>query len=1004
MTIPNRVCYFFGLVFLAMGRGSWGEEASATRPPQIEPVEFIDTVRPQQNDPTNRRIAPVVPTGWGSAVFSPDNQFVATVSVPDGAEPKGEITFWNLTDSKARLHYEQPGRIAVAAISPDSKWLALGPHAPQAGVTILDTTTGKVGMTLPGPVARTNVIIWSPDGVQLVLGSTTDKTIRVWNVAEKKFIKTYEPATSKLLALAFTKAGQLLAAGVPTTEPDSLAVFDVISGKIEKSLKGHKQQVEASVFSNDATRLASVGWDAAVRVWDVDKGEESAVMNSHKRGIRSIATSDDGKRLATASDRELKLWDAEKHELLSDLGGENFGAKFVAMSPNGAWMVSITRDGTAQLWDVEKKSEKSKLDRTPQVASETADGEEGASANPVTPPASDSPEPEAVQSVAYSRDGKWIALAREDGRVSLRHAADGKVAREFEGFTDVAACVAFSPDSGRIAAGSFDKTIKVWNVVSGELQADLKGHTNWVFSVAFSPDGATLASGGYDKTVKLWNLVEKKEIATLTGHTAGVRSVGFTHDGQMLISGSADRTAIVWGLADYKPLATLKGHAAAVRAIAVSPDGATVATASEDATVKLWKTTDWTERASLPGAEGVMFWCLSFSPAGRTLAAGAFDGTVKLYDPSDGKERQTLRGPTEAITAVAFAPNAHEIVAGSVDKSLKRWKAKSDAPAATGTTTVSTEPAKPAELKSAEAVTALNATTLNIEQPISSLSFSKDGTQLAVGGGAYRVAGSLQLWDLTKREKIWKSDEFKFGLPAVAFSSDDKRIAMGNFADNFLRMFDAATGQQSKEIRGHRAKIHGIAWSPNGKLFATASLDRDLKLWDAATNKEYKTLVGHADFVFSIAFSPDGKRLLSGSADRTARLWDIESGKELVQLKGHSGAIQQAVFSKDGAFIATASSDGTVRIYEGKSGDFLLTLRGHRNKVESVTFSPNGRIIATGSSDKTIRLWDPASGNELLKLTQDGVVRVVLFQPDGKHLASGCDDKTVRLWNVSGFE
>ena len=1014
MSIPFRFVTIISLISIACSSAVAADDAPATQPPQIEPVEYIDNARPQQADPANRRTAaPAVPTGWGFAVFSPDNKTVATVSVSDGTESKGEVMLWDVADPKPGVTFAQPGRIAVVAFSPDGKWLAIGPNGPHSGVNLVDTTTGKIGLTIPGPAVKTNVMAWSSDGTQLVLGSTTDKSIRVWNVLEKKLVKVYEPDALRLFSLGFTKSGTLLAAGVPFGDRDGLVIFEVAAGKIEKTLKGHKELIEAATFTANAEKLTSVGWDAMVRVWDVEKGEESAIMKGHKKGVRSITSSSDGKRIASSADREMKLWDGEKHELLADLGGENAGAKFVSMSSDGAWLVSITRDGTARLWDVEKKTEKAKLDRNPQATASATDddGDDSTRTRPATtPPASDAPEPEAVQSLAYSRDSKWIALAREDGKISIRHAADGKVARELDAFSDVAACVAFSHDSQRIAAGSFDKSIKVWNVASGELQADLTGHTNWVFSIAFSPDGQTLASGGYDKAVKLWNIAEKKEIATLSGHTAGVRSVVFTLDGQLLISGSADRTAIVWNLADHKPVSTLKGHAAAIRAVAISPDGATVATASEDSTVKLWKTADWSERASLSGTEGVMFWCVAFSPAGRTLAAGGFDGTVKLYDPSDGKVRQTLQGPTEAITAVAFAPDAHEVVAGSVDKSMRRWKAKTAAATATTTseatttTAITVDQEKPTELKSAEAVTALNAITLNVEQPVSSLAFSKDGKQLAVGGGAYRVPGSLQLWDVVKRERKWRGEEFKFGLPAVAFSKDETRIAVGNFADNFLRMIDITNGKQLKEIRGHRAKIHGIAYSPDGKLFATASLDRDIKLWDASTNKELKTLIGHNDYVYSIAFSPDGKRLLSGSSDRTARLWDVESAKELFQLKGHQGAIQQAVFSKDGQLIACASADGTARIYRGTTGDFLLTLRGHRNRVETVGFSPNGKLIATGSADKSIRLWDPASGAELLKLSQDGIVRVVLFSPDGKHLASGCDDKTVKVWDVSAFE
>ena len=379
-----------------------------------------------------------------------------------------------------------------------------------------------------------------------------------------------------------------------------------------------------------------------------------------------------------------------------------------------------------------------------------------------------------------------------------------------------------------------------------------------------------------------------------------------------------DRTAIVWNLADHKPVSHVERSRGGGPRVAFSPDGTTIATASEDATVKLWKTADWTERASMTGTEGVMFWCLAFSPAGRTLAAGAFDGTVKLYDPSDGKERKTLRGPTEAITAVAFAPGALEIIAGSVDKSLRRWKAETGSAAIAQARKGDND--KAPELKPAEAATALNAVLLDTRQPVLSLVYSKDGHRLAVGAGLYRTAGSLQLWDLTKREKLWQGEEFKYGLPAVAFSDDEKRIAFGNFTDNFLRLFDATNGKQLKEIRGHRNRVieRESPFSPNGKFFATCFAgSRRPSYGTLRPTKRLKSFSGHTDFVYSIAFSPDGKRLLSGSSDRTARLWDIESGKEVAQLKGHQGVVQQAVYCHDGSLIATASSrPDQVRIYD----------------------------------------------------------------------------------------
>ena len=134
---------------------------------------------------------------------------------------------------------------------------------------------------------------------------------------------------------------------------------------------------------------------------------------------------------------------------------------------------------------------------------------------------------------------------------------------------------------------------------------------------------------------------------------------------------------------------------------------------------------------------------------------------------------------------------------------------------------------------------------------------------------------------MVKREKLWQSAEFKFGVPAVAFSHDEQKIAIGNFADNFLRLIDVGNGKQLKEIRGHRAKITWIAYSPDGKYFATASLDRDVKLWDASTNREVKTFIGHSDYVYLDLRSRRMANDCSAAVQtRTARLWEIESGKE----------------------------------------------------------------------------------------------------------------------------
>ena len=71
--------------------------------------------------------------------------------------------------------------------------------------------------------------------------------------------------------------------------------------------------------------------------------------------------------------------------------------------------------------------------------------------------------------------------------------------------------------------------------------------------------------------------------------------------------------------------------------------------------------------------------------------------------------------------------------------------------------------------------------------------------------------------------------------------------------------------------------MYSVAFSKEGKTFASASQDKTIKLWNPETSKELATLKGHTDSVQSVAFSPDGKTLASASIDRTVKLWDVSA-------------------------------------------------------------------------------------------------------------------------------
>jgi WD40 repeat protein len=258
-------------------------------------------------------------------------------------------------------------------------------------------------------------------------------------------------------------------------------------------------------------------------------------------------------------------------------------------------------------------------------------------------------------------------------------------------------------------------------------------------------------------------------------------------------------------------------------------------------------------------------------------------------------------------------------------------------------------------------------------------------------------------------------------------------------ADQTVRLWDLASGETIRVLKGHRGAVNAVALSPDGGTVVSGGADRTMRLWDRVSGKEKRTLTGHSDWVWSVAFSPDGKRVLSGSADRTMRLWDVKTGKEVRTFGGHHLAVTSVAFSADGRRALSGSADGSVRLWDiGGSGQLLRRLIGHQGPVYAVAFagsskkrtvpvlSEGARYALSAGADKSLRLWDLGDEQSIEKRGRHGyengwppeavgnesLVRIFLghtdaiyslaLSPDGRTVLSGGRDGTLRLWELPG--
>ncbi len=574
----------------------------------------------------------------------------------------------------------------------------------------------------------------------------------------------------------------------------------------------------------------------------------------------------------------------------------------------------------------------------------------------------------AVQSVAFSGDGKRLASASYDQSVKVWDVMAGREALSLKGHVDWVRCVAFNLDGSRLASASNDKTVRIWDAASGQPLGVFTEQSRAVTSVAFSPDGKWLASGSEDQTVKVWNAQSGQLAQTLKEHSDAVTSVAFSSDGKRLASGSWDRRVVVWDTTSGQVALTLIGHRSLVSSVAFDADGKRIASASYDGTVKVWDATKGNAILSWVGhADDVH--SVAFSADGKRLATGSEDQTVKIWDAATGQETQTLKGHTGTVRSVAFIKDGKRLASASDDQTVKVWHTTS----------------APETLTLQGHVVA-----------VTSVAFSADGKRLASASEDQ----SVRVWDATNGQESLVLKGHSAGVRCVAFNADGNRLASAS-ADRTVKVWNATNGQSILTLRDHSREVTSVAFSSDGKRLASASSDKSVKVWDATNGQLERTLKGHTDDVHCVVFSSDGKRLASASEDQTVRVWDVASGQETLKLDGHIGAVHGVTFSRDGNQLASASWDQTVKVWDATTGTLLHTLKGHANQVESVAFSPDGKRLASASWDKTVKVWDVSSGQETLTLRgHTSLVMGVAFSSDGQRLASASYDKNVKMWDA----
>jgi WD40 repeat protein len=730
------------------------------------------------------------------------------------------------TEIQAKQFLAQARQKAEAALEEEkqaNRILAEAQHKAKRTVRV-----GLMGLAAVSAIALSGVIGWS---------SAALKEARQGMRLEQAGVNALRQFESEEIAglMAAMRAGYTLQdmvgereslADYPAMSP--LWVLQTILDEIHErnQLIGHRGEVRNVDFSPDGERLATVGQDGTIHLWNLT-GQKLAQFQAHQEPIWSVRFSPDGQFLATASeDGTAHLWDLAGNQL-AQVEGHQHHVISVSFSPNGKFLATASEDGTARLWDLAGK----------QLA--VLRGHEGE-----------------VWHVSFSPDGQRLATGGEDGTVRLWDLTGQELIR-FEGHTGPVFGLSFNPDGTRLATTGLDRTVRLWDL-SGKELAQWESSRDLVFSISFSPDGKRIATAGADGKARLWD-VTGQPLAKLSGHQNWVYSARFSSDGARLATAGADGTVRLWDVPTQADLSRQQegqwlGHdEQEVWSARFSPDSQQILTAGADGTARLWNLSG-KELARFEGHPGGIH-DAAFSPKGDRVATAGADGTVRLWNLS-GQPLHILSGHQGAVYSVQFSRDGQYLVTAGQDGSVRSWD-------------TSGQPLRRWDLKPSQAQDTTS---------IFSLQFDPNGQYLAAGG----KDGVVYIWNEEEKRSARSAQQRKLSrtfatqqgqILSLDFSPDGQHLATAG-TDTTVRLWDLS-GQFLNRLSTSQGGVLNLSYSIDGQFLATAGQDGTIQLW-LPSGLQIAQLSGHQGRVYRLSFSPDGRYLASAGRDGTVRLWRIE--------------------------------------------------------------------------------------------------------------------------------
>ena len=622
-----------------------------------------------------------------------------------------------------------------------------------------------------------------------------------WHYLRRLFqgeLQVMQAHTGMATAIAFTSDGKrLVSCGVSQQRPSLLdgkevpremKLWDVATGRqLPLGLQGPTDKVRWVAISPDGTRLAAACVDQGIRLWDLATGQQRTLPRHAKEIDVSVSFSPDGKRLVVTSmpagdyaDLDcivLRVWDLGAATVLTTVAKLPYTVIALQFSPDGKLLAfADSSHRLVRVFDAATGQEAfsckyaqgyvSHVVFSPDGKRLAACGHRGIQLwdSATRAPVATWPSTSALGFLAYSPDGKVLAVGSIEGALELWDAGTGQKLYTFNGQADIR-MVAFSPDGTRLVSAGRDGALRVWDPSGRREALPLSESASEITWVILSPDAKAVLTLPGRKSIRLWDAATGEpcgdEISMEKGPQTQ-RVYDWTADGKRLFIGD-DQHIKVYDVATSKLVRALPVDADDRSAFAVSPDGKWCAHSLLGGAIKVRDAATGAESRTIMGIDD-LFHYLAFSPDGSRLLGVASSGVMKIWDRATGRETAATRLKNVYVNNIRFSTDGKRLaVVGHPTQSLAGAVRVLDA-------------------ESGHELLALKGHTVNVFDA----DFSPDGQRLATCSADRTV----RLWDLAAGQEILTLRGPTVPVHSVRFVSDGHRLISAS-ADRTVRIWDA---------------------------------------------------------------------------------------------------------------------------------------------------------------------------------------------------------------------